>query len=281
MSRFPAPAANQTLAAARVSLTWPKTQFDYRIFTPGDGEPAAPYPAEPLVSCLMVTRGETALIRYALLCYRAQTWVRRELVVVTDLDRAAAVGEIARELQLPEVRVFGAPKRLRLGDLRNLAVARARGDIIMQWDDDDLSDPMRIAVSVKVLAHTDAAAAFLSRWIIWWPGRRVAAVSSLRAWEGSIAVWKDQARLFPALALGEDSPPSEALRRHHPIVLIDDPTLYVYAITGRNTFGETHFDALLEACEWVFRDEEFQVLTDRLAMRLPIRDYQSFLTDGS
>ena len=267
----------EKLRAAGVDLSGPKARFDYRLLPPDAAARRDPRPTQPLVSCLMVTRGELGLMRHALACYAAQTWVRRELVVVTDAHRAEAVGELLRDLAVPDARVFGAPAGLVLGDLRNLAVARARGEVLMQWDDDDLSDPQRIAASVSVLVQTGAAAVAMARWMIWWPKRQVAAVSYPRVWEGSIALWRDQARVFPALARGEDGPPSQALEDHHPVAVIDDPGLYVYVITGRNTFDEAHFDRFIAGADCLFEGEDYQAVLDLLAKRLPIRDYQAFL----
>ncbi len=277
MSQTPVSVVGEKLKAANVTLDWPKARLDYTVLAPDPRGALNGDPADLLVSCVMVTRGETDLIRHALICYGAQTWAKRELVIITQADRAQPVGELARQLQIPNVRVFAVPPGLTLGDQRNIALARVQGEVIMNWDDDDLSDPMRIAVSVSVLAQSGAAAAYLSRLMLWWPRRRVAAISYMRAWEGSIAVWRDQVRVFPALALGEDSPPSQALRDNHPIALIDEPTLYVYAITGRNTFGEAHFNRFVAEADCVFDGEEFQAVTDLLAARLPIRDYQDFL----
>ena len=39
----------------------------------------------PLVSCLMMTRGNLDLMKYSLACYQRQTYAHRELVVVANL----------------------------------------------------------------------------------------------------------------------------------------------------------------------------------------------------
>jgi hypothetical protein len=55
----------------------------------------------PLVSCLMVTRGDRRTLSHALECYRRQLYANRELVVVTDLPRIDAVTEILLEYRRP------------------------------------------------------------------------------------------------------------------------------------------------------------------------------------
>src|ERR1700761_6074911 len=92
----------EKLRAAGVDAGGDKTRFDYRVLDRGATIPPEPRPSQPLVSCLMVTRGDVGLIRYALACYAAQTWPRRELVVVTDGDRADAVAGLLRDLAVPD-----------------------------------------------------------------------------------------------------------------------------------------------------------------------------------
>ena len=160
-------------------------------------------PARPLVSCLMVTRGNPEILRHSADCYAHQSWTNRELVVITGDDKTDRVAAVLREQGADNVTLVGANPGLSLGDLRNMAVARARGDILVQWDDDDLSDPLRIATAVAVLTQTNAAAAFLDRWLIWWPRRNLAAICCRRMCEGTIAIWRNAAPTYPAMARGE------------------------------------------------------------------------------
>ena len=47
--------------------------------------------ANPLVSCLMMTRGHIELLRYSLACYQRQTYANRELVVVSEPETGEKV----------------------------------------------------------------------------------------------------------------------------------------------------------------------------------------------
>lgn len=47
-------------------------------------------------------------------------------------------------------------RRMPLGHKRNYACSVASGDIICHWDDDDWSDPLRIAQQVDLLLSSDA-----------------------------------------------------------------------------------------------------------------------------
>ena len=58
-----------------------------------------------------------------------------------------------------------------LGELRNRAVALARGELVAQWDDDDRHHPERIARQARRSRAGDAAFAFLTDQLHWFPQR--------------------------------------------------------------------------------------------------------------
>lgn len=215
----------------------------------------------PLVSCLMVTRGNPVLVSQALACFRAQTWQHKELVVVCE-----RVTKELRELLKydKQVRLIEVTQKLSLGDLRNLSVARSEGTYICQWDDDDLYDPTRIEVQMNVLMATCVQSTFLSRWLIWWPARDRLVLSSSRVWEGSMLAHRSVIPVYPSLPRREDSYVARWVTAHHPTALIDLPQLYCYRVTGENTWDEGHFERMFSRATKVFKDEE-----KRAMMKLP------------
>jgi glycosyltransferase involved in cell wall biosynthesis len=110
----------------------------------------------PLVSCVMLVTWpkRAAMIADACAAYDAQTWPRRELVVVND-------GAPLRSLR-DDVRVLGVP-RMTLGEKRNAGADAARGEWIATWDDDDVSLPDRLAVLLRRAQATGAAAVRAAR----------------------------------------------------------------------------------------------------------------------
>jgi glycosyltransferase involved in cell wall biosynthesis len=233
----------------------------------------------PLVSCLMVTRGDRRSVKYALECYRRQTYENRELIIAVDRANLAAVSALVRAANIDGVTLTAVDADLTLGDCRNMSVARARGEILMQWDDDDLYDPLRIAVCVSALTKAAAAAALLSRWLVWWPARELAAVSGRRLWEGSIAVWREHALAYPSVARGEDTFVTECIAKSCAITTIDAPLLYVYVVNGSNTFDTKHHEDIVARADYVARDGEYTDLIRLLSERLPILEYQMDLAD--
>jgi hypothetical protein len=260
-----APCSNDLVADYRIQSA---AALKYKAIEPPASE-------RPLVSCLMVTRGNLDLMRHSVECYVRQSWAERELVVVTDVDRTQAVGDLLRAFQLKRAQVVGVGPGMTLGDLRNIAIARAKGAILIQWDDDDLSDPDRIAIAARVLQREAVGAVFLDRWLLWWPSRQLAALAYPRACEGSVAMWRRSARVYPAQAKGEDTLALNYL--DEPVALINSPLQYVYTITGENTWDEAHFEAQVAAAEHRFEGDDYHALIALLAERLPIVAYEADL----
>lgn len=95
----------------------------------------------------MPTRARPHFARQALRMWEAQTYPNRELIVI-DEEFASSLGGV--ELPAGVVREVLRSK-LNIGAKRNLACSMAAGEIIVHWDDDDLSHPDRIAEQVRAL----------------------------------------------------------------------------------------------------------------------------------
>jgi glycosyltransferase involved in cell wall biosynthesis len=209
-----------------------------------------------LVSCVMVTRGDMDLIYASYSSFKSQSWKNCELVIVCDNvgdELRSLADEDCGKIRLVEVQ-NGA---FTLGDLRNLSVARARGEFICQWDDDDLYDPDRISISMKVLIESSVEAVFLCRWLMWWEKRGLLSISPSRIWEGSLFARKSAISIYPSIAKGEDSVVTDWITKYYSISLIDYPQLYCYRVTGQNTWTINHFEQLFGNSSKAFKADEF------------------------
>src|SRR5512139_498458 len=219
----------------------------------------------------MVTRGDLFPARFAIDCYRAQSYPNRELVVVCDRPG----NEVARwigTLNDPSIRYVQAPRAV-LGVLRNLSVDNAEGDLLCQWDDDDLYDRRRLAFQQKSLAETEFAAHFLSQWLMWWPRRRLLALAPERTWEGSMLVRREALPRYPEVVRGEDTPVLVELARDHKICSSKAPAFYCYVVHGSNSWDRAHFDSLFAASPHVFPPDRYDSEIDRLSKHFPIKAY--------
>ena len=98
----------------------------------------------------------------AIRCWRAQTYENKHLVVLYSSigakrpkDRAGIAYAMLPATGLP------------LGRLRNLANEMARGDILIHWDSDDWSHPLRIEEQVALLKSSGADAVGYNQMLFW------------------------------------------------------------------------------------------------------------------
>lgn len=174
----------------------------------------------PLVSALMVTQaGRDA--SESLACFRAQTYPNKELVIVMQPDE-------------------NPPS---LGDLRNESVERAKGSLVIQWDDDDLCSPDRIQKHVDAMVDDVEASCCEQVMLRCICGHEV--LSGHRLWEQTILVRREIAQRVPyeARARGEDTKfVNDILRRSWTIRPVTYN--YVYRMHATNTCKPPHWDKL-------------------------------------
>jgi len=108
----------------------------------------------PLVSCICPTYNRPLdyqhLLEEAIESFLRQDYPNKELIVINDCPGQELVCDA------PGVRVVNVPERFpTLGEKRNAGVRLSRGELIAPWDDDDISLPWRLSLSVARLG--DAA----------------------------------------------------------------------------------------------------------------------------
>jgi glycosyltransferase involved in cell wall biosynthesis len=114
-----------------------------------------------LVSCLMVTYGRANLVERSIGYWMSQTYRQRELIVINHAPVPITLAE-----PIEGVTIVNAPNTDLLGANWQRALDRARGEWVMQWDDDDLYTPHHIAQRV---AHIGDKPAAKSRQSWYWP----------------------------------------------------------------------------------------------------------------
>ncbi|HEX6765235.1 MAG TPA: glycosyltransferase [Polyangiaceae bacterium] len=208
---------------------------------------ASPVRDHGLVSCLCVTRGIHAHLQRAVACFQAQTYPRRELVIVyEELDEDATRLLAERIDGVVLVHVPPQPKQP-LGVLRNASLAAAQGDFVCNWDDDDWHAPRRLELELEALAQSEADACVLNRWLVFDEVTRNAYVSGKRLWEGSLLCRRDLEVLkggYPARKRGEDHVLILAMKDKHRIATLDRPELYIYTYHRKNTWDREHFERI-------------------------------------
>jgi glycosyltransferase involved in cell wall biosynthesis len=201
--------------------------------------------AGPLVSCIMPTCNRPAFVRQAVRYFLRQDYPDKELVVVDDGTRSIK-DLLPRDRRIRYIRLH---RPLPLGEKRNVAVARSRGEIIVHWDDDDWYAPQRISYQVGGLLEAGAAIAALDMQVVYdVPPERFWSVSpelhrqifSQDIHGGTIAYHKWLWRYFDGfkpLASAEDFAFVEVARIcGQPVLKLSSAGVYIYVRHGGNTW---------------------------------------------
>lgn len=100
----------------------------------------------PKVSAYTITYDRTDLLCEAIESFHRQDYEgEKELVILNDCKDQELV------YKHPDVHIINTPKRFRtIGEKRNACIAMCSGEVIAPWDDDDISLPWRISLSLKL-----------------------------------------------------------------------------------------------------------------------------------
>jgi glycosyltransferase involved in cell wall biosynthesis len=155
----------------------------------------------PFVSALLPTRGRAALqpevINDAIHSFVSQDWPEKELVILNDNPKQDLF------CSLPNVRIFNLKSNLpSLGSKRNALVELARGDICVQWDDDDYSMPWRMTQAVAMLDGWHYWSPM--KWIYWQKGNPAVVDGNGVGHMCSAFRRKSFLGIYPDLTHGED-----------------------------------------------------------------------------
>ncbi len=252
--------------------------------------------ARPLVSCIVVTKNRRMLLRKCAEYFARSSYLycvaggRAELVIVDGSEKPNACNFGVQGIA-DRVRYVHHPcAESRTGLFHNLACEESRGDIVIQWDDDDWHHPYRIVRQAATLEAAGEAFTFSSAF--WWYHVQTGRACKARSWiprEGSAgalfayhrSVWR--ANPFEDVAGAEDSP-FQAQHRARGTHMIDaaDPSLIVYMRHNVNGSALTNYefteDDTREARALLGADVEFY---DELAELLPLTPWNHPNKPGS
>jgi len=231
-----------------------------------------------VISCLTVTKaGRLEQLKLAVQCFSRQTCAGREMVIVHDGDEAYA-GKLEQLLERfpgEKFRVVPADPGKSLGELRNLSVEAATGELVCQWDDDDLYHPDRLAQQYRCLTERNADFCFMTDQLHWfqntaeffWDDWNVETYP-MNLIQGTLMGRRSMMPRYPALPQGEDTP--LLLSIHNNGAKLTDlgghGYLYIYTYSGTNVWDFSHHAAI---SRWKrLRKDRLQAEQDRLTREL-------------
>jgi glycosyltransferase involved in cell wall biosynthesis len=226
----------------------------------------------PKISCVTVTNGRVALLKKSIHCYLSQTYSNKELIVLSQGSKDAneQIGSHIDSLQRRDIQFITCDPKMSLGAMRNLSLELTTGEVVCQWDDDDLCHPFRISDQFHRLSQGAIAACYRQHlkyylhtgemyWIDWAIEKQVFE----RYLPGTIMFWKQffhdsYNMLYPEF--GKCSGREEdlcLLQRFLDTGTIADVDLghqYIYVYHGNNIYWLEHHNLVL--AKRVFTNEE-------------------------
>lgn len=235
-----------------------------------------------LISCLTVTQpGRLEELERSVRCFARQTHTERDLMIIHDGDDAfdRGVHDVARRFSGERIHIERAGPGSSLGALRNLSVRRARGELVCQWDDDDLYHPERLAAQHWELVATHSDFCFLTDQLHWFQNTEEFFWDdwNVEPWpmnliQGTLLGRRGMMPEYPEIARGEDTPVLQALfRRGAKLAALGGcGYLYIYTYSGRNAWDLAHHGAITQ---WKrLRREQLEARRESLARYL--RDHE-------
>ena len=147
--------------------------LDVMIWPAGSSAPSVPLamPAvtagqnmSPMVSVITPTRNRDRFLKNALTYFRRQDYPNIEWLILDDSPQAA---ECRDELTDENIFYQHIDRKISVGEKRNLLVERARGEIIVQFDDDDYYAPNYVSTMVSALNDRGADLINLRGWFMY------------------------------------------------------------------------------------------------------------------
>ena len=206
---------------------------------------------DPRISCLLVTKDAMKFpyLVKAYGCYRAQTYENKELVIICggSCDYFNEINKLVENT--PRVSLYHIDEDatgLTLGDVRNISIEKASGDIIVNWDDDDLNHPQRLEIQLKQMQDEGSDVSYFTDqmhylydtkemfWVNW----------GNDCIPGTFMAWKDKIQNFkhPSQPLAEDAVlRDEILSSDLKVSKISrQGYLYVYTFNAHGVYNRDH-----------------------------------------
>jgi len=235
-------------------------------------------PKEVTVSCLMLTLAipeRLAFAKKSIENFCRQTLEKKELVLVinggTESGRKI-LRDYVETLGRKDILISMPPSGLNLGELRNYSLTAATGDVLCQWDDDDLFHPERLEKQLSFLVEGNFDAVYLQEVMQFFPSSKMMYWTNWRATQaighpGTLMLRRGVTVQYPTHGdtahLGEDTHVALSLGARGKVgYLTGMPHLFVYVSHGANSWDDGHHRMLadkLSISQALMRRREAQI----------------------
>lgn len=235
---------------------------------------------QPLISCLCVTNDRVSFLKRSIRCFNAQDYNNKELVIVhkksdyntRDFLRTITQANIlSKEIEPTET--------MKLGDIRNQAIAFSNGAYFCNWDDDDWYASTRLTRQMETLLNNGQSVSLLTNILVYDKLTNDAYFSMFRLWETSILCEKKEIKdrvKYGSLQRAEDAFLVNQLLDKSKIFPTAIPNLMIYVIHGTNTMNRSHYDKLFKQSQKL-PVTKAQLLKDILEEKVSIQEGTTLL----
>ena len=102
----------------------------------------------PFVSVITPTYNRRRFIPQLIACYKAQKYPKERMEWIILDDGSDPVGDLFKDIGLPNVHYIYMPEKLTIGAKRNILNKKSCGDVIVAMDDDDYYPPERVSAVI-------------------------------------------------------------------------------------------------------------------------------------
>jgi len=122
----------------------------------------------PFVSVCTPTFNRRPFIPMIVQCFLNQTYPRERMEWIIIDDGTDKIGDILKTYNIPQIKYIELPKKITLGEKRNMLHKHASGSFIVYMDDDDYYPPERVSHAIEsLLANPNAMVAGSSEMYIY------------------------------------------------------------------------------------------------------------------
>ncbi len=111
-----------------------------------------------MISVLLPTYGRPELLAESVECFLRQTIIDSELIILNDWHDQFIICDH------PRIRVYNQTERISLGMKRNFLCDYARGDLVVDWDDDDIYLPTHLEHTLSMMPLYRGSVAAKQKW---------------------------------------------------------------------------------------------------------------------
>jgi glycosyltransferase involved in cell wall biosynthesis len=211
--------------------------------------------------------------------YCSQSWSEKELIIVPDVREKnwKWIAPYIKSLGRNDIRLDGNLEPLSLGSLRNRSIDLAEGEVICQWDDDDLYHPSRLEIQLNHMLANNAQASLFTdelqyfedidewHWVNW--------VGNDDVPNTLMCMRSIMPRYEPELPQGEDRQVQyEIQRKYKTARLTGQGYLYTYVYHGKNFFNRDHHSWIANnlSYDYSFVKPRASLLAKHLSSYIPL-----------